>query len=163
MTCFRGAEPMFDRLFDEVLRYQQVTLKYFVAYSRFEYALKSAGYVTCSKKGLPGADWCAFSRDCPDLSAIKDVRFVWALEHLERAPPKKLFCTQLLLTWQSVQDQGANNEIICRKLGRARNNLFHGQKIPYDFERDESLLDACLCVLELLVEIGPLSVRQRFL
>lgn len=138
------------------------TRSFAISSSGFEYALKAANYVTC-RDGRPEPDWDRFARDLVDLGSIADdLRLVHAMRDLYDLSPKKLVCENREVWFQRVDNEAPSNAATLRLLRRARNNLFHGQKFPWNQDRDEPLLQICLRILESIISLGPQCVRDSF-
>jgi hypothetical protein len=133
----------------------------FVAYSRFEFALKECGYVT-SKPGIAYADWVSFAReDC-----LRDVMYEAAknadVTELIQNPPR-MQITNGKGSWGWDQENGKpvfTLKDFFEAIKQVRDNLFHGGKSGED-HRDEKLCRAAWAVLTLCLE-RHLGVRAMF-
>lgn len=139
---------------------------FFLFFSRFEYALKRAGFVGASDEAK--ADWEKVARQYPRLLAeLTDGRFRAAIDYLRDSPPKKQIVSNGRLAWETDRytglfDIGRVLTLVCR----IRNNLFHGGKFPEgpedDTSRDRELLDAGLTVLQACLDADE-HLRRYFL
>lgn len=101
---------------------------FFLFFSRFEYALKRAGYVTRRKNGTVEADWKQFAGGHPELmqKALEDKQYSKAFKLLQTRPPKKQIVNEKgQLDWKNDNhDQEFNLARAVVLLKRIRNNLF---------------------------------------
>ena len=139
---------------------------FFLFFSRFEYALKRAGYVAASEEAK--ADWNRYARENPAMfekilasSAGKAAAF------LQSAPPKKQVVTDRRLDWK-VDNYSAKFDLerLFTLVRRIRNNLFHGGKFPAgpeeELSRDQRLLDAGLAIMQVCLD-QDLRLQSYFL
>jgi hypothetical protein len=148
------ADEIVDRLIPKDR--QLLVFRFFIAFSRFEYALKSGGYITCDAK--PAWDDFANAHEeefdpnsSPELKA--------ACDYLENHPPRKQLQDQGTMVW-SQPTKRANEPLflwLLRMARRVRNNLFHGSKYPIQpdaepvhnvnlLEHTLTIIDACLAI-----------------
>jgi hypothetical protein len=138
---------------------------FFAAFSRFEYALKVAGFTKAETKGAE-ADWDRFAIEIAvsfDQRITSDAVLKAAVEELVTEPPKK---QRNNLTWTDVEHQGdadgaANVLLLVRRI---RNNFFHGgkaQRQGVDGDRDNRLAKDALLVLDRALECHD-GVWERF-
>src|SRR5215472_12270251 len=68
-----------------------IVLQFFVTFSRFEYALKRAGFVKGDRNGNALPDWCRFASERLNarLVSITDTEFTEASLYLLHEPPGK--------------------------------------------------------------------------
>ena len=143
---------------------------FFLVFSRFEYALKRAGYI------VPGTehakpDWKRFASDaattfderfCPQLDS--------AVSYLKVDPPKQQIVSSGLLAWRKIPERDGELwlGVILRWVRAVRNNLFHGGKFPLPIgpiaepTRNHFLLHCSLIILDDMLRIS-LQVREHFL
>jgi len=137
----------------------ELVLQFFVTFSRFEYALKRAGFVRSDGYNNASADWQRFARKKGNalLDDIPDMEFTDAKSFLLREPPQKqvVTATDRSLRWQAntKRREEGDAEYLLRLVKDVRNNLFHGGKYPYEAVsgqalRNSTLLQACLAILE---------------
>lgn len=124
---------------------------FFAAFSRFEFALKAAGYLKNGVDAEP--NWVSFAEAVEEsfrAACESDAALQNAVSFLCEDPPKK---QKRDLSWRPVQRQGplesAKNVFDIVK--RIRNNLFHGgkaQRQSADGDRDNRLVRNSLIVLD---------------
>ncbi|MBF0167808.1 MAG: helix-turn-helix domain-containing protein [Alphaproteobacteria bacterium] len=132
---------------------RDLVLRFFYCFSRFEYALKAAGYAKAGRNGEALPKWDDFA----DADELGDS----FLETMSTEPRAKiLFCeaprNQVWkagrLNWDPNEPSFPHSPYEAKKLfeyvRRVRNNLFHGGKVPFDSDRDVKLINAALFVLE---------------
>jgi hypothetical protein len=154
--------------------------RFFITFSRFEYALKRAGFLRSRRrrrndKGPPGAepDWdkferrkeneAAFAADCS--KALQAAR-----TYFEKQPPKRQVVKDGMLGWEKGGTPDASKDhlkwLLC-EVRCVRNNLFHGGKFPAslgspdDPRRNKYLIGHAQCILEAVLEYDP-KVREYF-
>jgi hypothetical protein len=137
----------------------ELVLQFFATFSRFEYALKRAGFVRSDWYNNASADWQRFARKKGNalLDDITDRKFVEARSFLLREPPQKqvVIAADRSLRWQAntKRSEEGDAEYLLRLVRDVRNNLFHGGKYPNQAVsgrrlRNSMLLEACLTILE---------------
>jgi len=148
---------------------QDLTLRFFAVFSRFEYALKRAGYVDKSVASRVTADWESFARDVVStLEPSRVSRLLASCGYLQSHPPKKQVWKNDRLQWvgRGLNAGSALGEAL-RSVRTVRNNVFHGGKFPEgpieEPLRDEQLVRDCLVVLEGLLALPlPRDVSKYF-
>jgi hypothetical protein len=141
-------------------------VRFFYCFSRFEFALKEAGF---TKKDQENAepDWNNFARELK-WKIFEELRSDdSAKEIFERPPRKQVVCSDRKLSWcPKDPDFPARPESVQRLLEyvrRVRNNLFHGGKAPGVLdERDKKLIKAAQFVLEKAYNNAPEAVKSAF-
>jgi len=156
-----------DRLFsDAAASDYDLVARFLMAFARFEYALKAAGYVESGLRGEPIVVWRGFGRDVrqpgslpPEVSTAQ--RFL-----VEQPPRRQVVASDGELRWVGLRlsrSDEIGNLIQCLKT--VRNNLFHGGKsssgVVPDLPRDRRLLESCLVVMDALLDWHP-EVRGYF-
>lgn len=136
----------------------EIVLQFFVTFSRFEYALKRAGFVKGDSHNNASADWCGFARERLNarLASITDTEFTEARSYLLHEPPGKQIFVEAgrIVRWQanSQRSRECEGEYLLRLVKDVRNNLFHGGKYPdgpvSNQARNKRLLQTCLTILE---------------
>ncbi len=136
--------------------------EFFFVFSRFEFALKRAGFVKKPKrKPKPNAkppsaepDWDAFGDNIEQLyESDKNPKLARAVHYLLTEPPKRqIVRDDGSLGWEALTEENVTEIIwLLRLVRRVRNNLFHGGKYPYtplpEPARDTQLLESSLTVL----------------
>jgi hypothetical protein len=138
--------------------------RFFILFSRFEYALKRAGFVTANAEPA----WDDFAKKHrKDFEPDKTAALKSACAFFETHPPRKQTCVGGSLSW-SRQLKRANEPqlvwLLCM-VRRVRNNLFHGGKypVPHDTEpsRDMGLLKHAITVLDACLVLDD-TVESHF-
>ena len=149
---------------------KDLLLKFFLTFSRFEYALKSAGFLTGNPKQAR-ADWDRFAgsiRTCFDLNKNHDLRN--ACDPFIVNPPWKQVVIGSQLHWNaSVAVSNISDiegiEHILLMIRRVRNNLFHGAQYNSDViegvERKGKLIESAIAVLEECLVLSP-DVKKHY-
>lgn len=146
----------------------KLILQFLVFFSRFEYALKRAGFVR-SDSDYASPDWDGFARKLENsLVSVTDIKFVEAKAYLiEHPPQKQMRKADNSLEWDDNKRNGqSETEYVLRLVRSVRNNLFHGGKYPdkpVDGQalRNRDLLQACLTILENCLPLDS-KVKQFF-
>jgi hypothetical protein len=150
----------------------ELVLQFFVTFSRFEYALKRAGFVKNGAYGNASPDWQRFANEKGNalLDDPTDIEFTEACSFLLREPPRKqiVVASHRSLQWQkNTKRSGEGNvEYLLRLVKDVRNNLFHGGKYPYEpvsgqALRNSKLLRSCLTILEKCLSLDA-NVKDFF-
>jgi len=148
------------------MNYQQpdpIVVEFFVKFSRFEYALKRAGYLDTTRNRVE-VDWNKFAENIGQgfqdrLSHPEYAQLNSAVEFLQNQPPKKLVLqsgTDDLCWKKSDPSQGDVVKNILVLLRRIRNNLFHGEKprtIVGGSQRGKKLIKHGLTIIETCLEL----------
>lgn len=125
-----------------------VAVAFFSAFSRFEFALKRAGYLR--NKDVAEADWDKFA-DSLGAPFLEEVRGAKCAEELLRQPPGKPIRDGAQVDWREARPVTDVRGLFIA-VRQARNNLFHGEKFIGDGRkdsRDRQLLTDALKILEL--------------
>ena len=135
---FEIIKEAFGLLLDNENEQRELTFLFFIVFSRFEYALKKAGYVIGNEKKAD-VNWDCFAKENSDrFTQIEDNNLITATNYYNTVPPKKLVYIENNLVW----DIGNIDKILpeLNKLlvlvRRVRNNCFHGDK--FDMLSNES-------------------------
>jgi len=141
-------------------------VKFFLIFSRFEYALKQAGFRKGDRRAE--ANWDCFSdRINVYLPSRKNGydEFRNAIDYLNRCPPRIQIVKERngtkLLDWKCYKPQGNEARVLTEYIRRIRNNLFHGGKFPFDPELDIPLINHATTVLKHLLELDTASDVKR--
>jgi hypothetical protein len=139
----------------------EIVLQFFANFSRFECALKRAGFVKGDRNDNALPDWCRFAKERLDarLADISDKEFIKATSYLLQKPPRKQIFVKSnkSMQWQANSKRSGEGEAeyLLRLVRDVRNNLFHGGKYsPADGPvsgqalRNDQLLQACLTILD---------------
>lgn len=146
---------------------RELTLEFLATFSRFEFALKKAGYAQGDESKV-SPDWDAFAKDVAQLDAALLVPVLNACQYLQQHPPKKQVLQNGALHW--VVRQGTSGSAIgdvLLSVRTVRNNVLHGGKFPdgviIDPLRDEQLIRNCVAALKGLLELPlPKDVANIF-
>lgn len=137
----------------------------FLIFSRFEYALKEAGFLK-NDKAKP--DWGSFSDKINDyLPSRKNEydEFRNAIDYLNRCPPRIQIVKERngikLLDWKCYKPQGNEARVLTEYIRRIRNNLFHGGKNPFAPTRDSKLIKSATTILKHFLELDTASDVKR--
>src|ERR1700722_20111939 len=133
-----------------------LVIEFFVVFSRFECALKRAGFIKAANHDNAFANWDDFAKKRLDelLPSMEDLEFNRAKSYLIDHPPRKQIYKNGRMCWQdnAKRHRESDGKYLLRLVRDVRNNLFHGGKYPMapiDGEalRNKDLLQACLSVL----------------
>lgn len=132
----------------------------FAYFSRFEFALKEAGYLFAGRSSRAQPDWQRFAR-LPAVAAVfgrlkRDEQVLLLIE----TPPREQILQGGMMDWRDPPPV-ADAEALVEAVKRVRNNLFHGGKSGAD-PRDDALCAAATLALSALLEADD-SVRAAFL
>jgi len=118
--------------------------EFFVLYSRYEYALKRAGYI---QKDVE-ANWDKFAKDIKgQFEASTSDQLKSAVKYLRERPPL------LPPNWEvrTHNSRTYEEKIIIDAVKDVRNTLFHGGKYPFhpveDPSRNQQVIESCIKVL----------------
>jgi hypothetical protein len=137
---------------------KDLTLEFFAAFARFEYALKRAGYVVGNHKSASAA-WDRFAVDLRDMGHAALAPVLAVCVYLRQHPPKKQVVNNGNLEWVVRPAAGSPIEDVLLSIRTVRNNVFHGGKFPTGVVaeplRDGQLIEECLAVLNAVLELPP--------
>jgi hypothetical protein len=160
MYCRQFVEQLHDQFGEHGM---DLSVAFFMAFSRFEFALKQSGAFAQprGRNGDAEADWDGFAASIaphfvlPDPSALKE-----AVDYILGDPPKvQVLDAANNLSWQPRLVVGSNVQQLNIYIRRMRNNLFHGGKfqgkmIP-DVSRNHRLLSSAIIVLDEWLQLSP--------
>jgi hypothetical protein len=142
--------------------------RFFLFFSRFEYALKRTGFVL-NKPRSDGAiaDWPRFAQENASLIDTNgSVQFKDAVAYIESHPPKRQVLSDGRLDMVGDNYSGPFDlKRLLLLVGRIRNNLFHGGKFSGGLEndfRDRQLLESAIAVLKVCLESHD-RLKKNFL
>ncbi len=138
-----------------------LVLEFFVAFSRFEYALKQAGFLADKRSPIAreqekdrdaAADWDAFAAHLETTyQQDESAPLADAVGYLlSQSPRKQVAGHNGRLFWRNAPINDTSLGKILILVRRVRNNLFHGGKAASyirDPTRDTRLIESCLIVL----------------
>lgn len=148
--------------------------EFFFVFSRFEYALKRAGYVRSNHQGYAEANWAGFARSVRRLyerDRDQNPTFSAAVDYLLDNPPKcQVVGTNRSLEWADLDRRQGQTEIgwLLVIVRAVRNNLFHGGKYPSpsghvrEPARNPNLLNYSLVVLQTCL-CWESNVRNKYM
>jgi hypothetical protein len=147
---------------------KELFLEFFIIFSRFEYALKRAGFVTGNKeKASP--DWKKFAFSLEGkFKSDRTQELIDAVNFLKSKPPKKQILKKGKLDWKDnpYQESEPVAKWLIDMVNIIRNNLFHGGKFPSgpieEPSRNLKLLKSGLVVLYECLQLND-TVREFFL
>lgn len=145
---------------------------FFIIFSRFEYALKEAGYVFTQGPGYAAPNWTAFKDEIrplydarPFTQAEADSPLRLAADFLIANPPQRQVLRGLVqensappLGWDPLLQQGDGPCAWLIKIVQlVRNNLFHGGKSlgREEIQRDLRLVSSSTIVLVAFLQLIP--------
>jgi hypothetical protein len=149
-----------------------IALEFFAVFSRFECALKCANkdmIIKVTEKDFQGErrraepNWDCYANYLNKIYKHKtnDIKIA-AKSLIDKPPQKQIFKETGELDWEDSKHQGSELTSIFLQIRDVRNNLFHGGKYPGQdiryadvdgLKRDKDLLQACLKVLYICLEI----------
>jgi hypothetical protein len=138
---------------------EKLVLEFLYTFSRFEYALKRAGYHSPDGKAAL-ADWDGFENVLTGLPAADLTPVLASGDYILAKPPKKQVVASGGLSWEESAPTASQIKMLIIYIRRIRNNLFHGGKFPegpvHDVARDTDLLRSGVSVLKALLKIPGL-------
>jgi len=144
-------------------------LRFFIIFSRFEYALKRAGYFKSDKNNGVKPDWDRFASGLKEhFNYSVNKELTCSIDYLKNKPPLRQILKNNEFGWEDTGDDQRQPLIIMLicYIKRVRNNLFHGGKFPLrpieETARDCLLLNSSLTILNECLRLSPI-VRNYFL
>ena len=138
--------------------------KFFIVFSRFEYALKANGYF--SPHAQP--DWEKFISENSDrFNKEKNKTLAESVKYIIDKPPKQQKVHDGTIIWDDHSMDINTPDVLklVRYIRDIRNNLFHGGKFYGDYQpdvcRNSILLKSALFILEDLLELNVM-VKTSF-
>jgi hypothetical protein len=158
--------PINSDIIDSLNVPKELTLEFFAAFARFEYALKRAGYVVGNDKSA-SAGWDRFAVDLRDMGDAALAPVLAVCVYLRQHPPKKQVVNNGKLEWVVRPVAGSPIEDVLLSIRTVRNNVFHGGKFPTGVVaeplRDRQLIEECLAVLNAVLELPlPNTIAGHF-
>lgn len=147
--------------------HRDLVFRFFLVFSRFEYALKRAGF-TAGSSGNAKPGWDSFASKYPSaFNPAQTPELKVAFDYFSAHPPRKQVLDSGSLSWSAPQDRTREPILtwLLRVVRIVRNNLFHGGKFPIasipDPARDPILLRHALTILGACVPIDA-GVARHF-
>lgn len=138
---------------------EKLVLKFLYTFSRFEYALKRAGYLGRDGEAAL-AQWDRFENDLTALPAEELAPVLTCGDYILATPPKKQVVNGRRLGWEDSAPTASRIKTLLVYVCRVRNNLFHGGKFPegpvHDVARDRDLLRSGISALKALLKVPNL-------
>lgn len=146
---------------------REIVFHFFAAFSRFEYAMKAAGWARSGKGDAAEPDWDRVVKELKRAPEEDKARVRARAGILLTAPPRKQILRKGSLGWQEAGKSGDDLRQLIDSLKRVRNNLFHGGKYTdhgvYLSDRALQLMTAAHGVLEEMLTIATFcDVAERF-
>lgn len=145
---------------------RELVLEFFLVFSRIEFSLKLAGFVTGGENSV-SPDWGGFIRKVSETFILGDDEEVaTAIYYYIGHPPQKQVLKNGSLDWMPVPRQGSSDiEDVLMSVRRVRNNLFHGGKYNaedhQEVARNEELLRQGILILKSVIREIP-SVLEAY-
>ena len=139
----------------------ELLLAFFINFSKFEFALKTAGFAVGNEKKV-SPNWDKYAQSIKtDFDKTKNADLLEAIEYFLKKPPWKQILIDGAMSWdESVPNNGLTEiEQVVLLIRRVRNNLFHGGKFAFDnlknTERTINLLSYSIVILRACLELSP--------
>jgi len=145
---------------------KELVLRFFVAFSLFECALKRAGFVY-TRNGRVFTNWKEFEESLEErFNPHRTEELERAVGYLKEKPPKKQKVEDKKLDWEKIPRPDATPSIkwLLDMVNIIRNNLFHGGKYPIDPieepARNKKLLESGLIILKECLKLNDEVERE---
>ncbi len=148
--------------------------RFIIDFSRFEYALKRAGYVQPRGSSIDAqVDWPKFDRRNAnafrhEVEEASNDRLAKAVHFLTSDPPMKLVVLEdggiKKLYWKMAVPQGSILDKLLVFVRRVRNNLFHGEKpetLLGGSKRGLQLIESSLEIISVCISLDA-TVKRYF-
>jgi len=130
---------------------EDVTLTFFAAFSRFEYALMELDFFRGTRRSKIAQETLAQQLG-PSFFAEAEAR----VPTLVHEPPKQLVVRDGRFEFGEAPSPARDTKDLLGFAWRVRNNLFHGNKhLPANRERDERLMQEVLVLIGLILDKIP--------
>jgi hypothetical protein len=147
---------------------QNLIAEFFIAFSRFECALKASGFVNVSNEKV-NANWDTFIGSiCNTFEKGTSQELKNGVVYLLANPPRIQIIENNQLDWRERAFDPGMPEInrICLSIRDVRNNLFHGGKFNGKYQEDVSrnfiLMKSSIIVLNEWLRLSD-TVRENYL
>ena len=143
----------------------ELLFEFFVTFARFEFALKSSGFVTGDDREAK-PEWDGFGQSLDLEKARQDPEFAAAHDYLWLNPPARQVLGAGGLAWDASVPFGKLERMdeLLKLVRRVRNNLFHGGKFNDEVHsgpgRDKLLLQHSIVILHRCLDLSPLVARN---
>jgi hypothetical protein len=140
---------------------RDLVLDFFCVFSRFEYALKRAGFAK-KKRDSVSANWLKFARYITSrFEPSITPELTEAIKYVKNNAPMTQTIDARGLGWRATTQGGSESDLewVLRLVRTVRNNLFHGGKSPEwigsDPDREIKLLHCSLVILDACLDCHP--------
>lgn len=152
---------------DSLLAKREQISEFYLAFSRYEFALKLTGFVKQSNRGAQ-VDWDKLAAELGELDQLLEGRRS-EVEELLTDPPKRLNVVENnRLEWgeDTPKSTWGDMRIFIYRVQAVRNNLMHGSKFLQrgnsDPEREKRLLSSAFIALSIILNKLPDTKRAFF-
>ena len=146
---------------------RELVLRFFLVFSRFEFALKFAGYARGNENYVE-PNWKCFAASIRDrFDKNHSPQLAQACDYFLVNPPNQQVWIDSSLAWSPNIPTNRNSEpeLLIALVKRVRNNLFHGgkyhAKMHEETARSEELLRGSILILEECLRASP-KVRRAY-
>ena len=154
----------YNNTFDSIGK--DIILEFFIAFSRFEFALKASNFVKGGER--VSANWDTFvNLIANDFNPNSSIELKTATHYIITNPPQVQSLHENNIVW-SKRNIEANTPIINKlrlHITDIRNNLFHGGKFNDTFSPENSrnyvLLKSAIIILNNWLELSP-EINSNF-
>lgn len=143
----------------EIPASSSAAVRLFACVTRFEFALKEAGYVDGPQGGRASPNWTEFEKEAGNAGAFAGLQQIEAVKPLFDEPPRRQLRCGSTFEWGDPPPV-TNLAEFGLAMRQVRNNLFHGGKAGAN-PRDDTLCEAATAALLYLLTIDP-AVRNAF-
>lgn len=159
---YRAKKKRDDMAFFEIEGFGSIphdAIKFFAVFSRFEFALMSAGYVGGDLGENAWASWDRFGAEL-HKSFLVDVQGDKTIEVLFQEPPRRLVKAGDGLCEFVDSPAAIDAAGVLLAVRTIRNNLFHGSKVHFTV-RDKQLIAAGVQVLDHALKTSTLRTKTK--
>lgn len=139
---------------------QNLLLEFFLTFARFEFALKTSGFVVGDdREARP--DWDRFGQSLDLARGRQDPSFAAAHDYLSLHPPARQVLVAAGVAWDASVPftQLERMDHVLMLVRRVRNNLFHGGKFSDEMHsaagRNRLLLEHSIVILRQCLDLAP--------
>ncbi len=153
-----------DSIIESLKIPREVLIEFIVGFSRFEYALKAAGFIK-DPQGPAEVSWDKFENWLDTLPPAEVTPVLDRGQYLLKYPTKKLVLRNGVPYWEVPGRDGQSDiRFLVEGLRRARNNLFHGGKwltAPEPPDRNKRVISTGVSVLFALITLPSAKELSR--
>lgn len=142
---------------------------FYLFFSTFEYVIKNRGFLELGEDASP--HWDKFineiKKELPlQIEETQEDRCLFqACKYMMEHPPKKQIQLNGILDYRDIQERNFDGKIYWNELfghlRRVRNNLFHGEKEPFNSHRDVKLIWSSLEIMK-YVSLKETPFKEMF-